>query len=120
MFGYLRLVEAALSVLARRRFAPRYTSAELVRYVASVRVSRRADGDEYDFNPVAGEAVLRYSLGQSIQDVPDLDERLRAIIALLDALAETELSSEADVGDLLAEARELADEWLAREQGAGR
>jgi hypothetical protein len=38
------------------------------------------------------------------------------VIALLDSLAESELSSEEDVDDLLAEARELADWWTANDQ----
>jgi hypothetical protein len=98
-----------LSVAAVRRFSPRFTSADLVRYVASVRVSRIADGDEYDFDPVAGENVLRYSLGQTIPRTPDPAGRFRAVIALLGALVESELSGEEDVDDLLANARELAD-----------
>lgn len=111
MAGYQRLADAALSVAAVRRFSPRFTSADLVRYVASVRVARISDGAEYDFDPEAGENVLRYSLGQTISRAPDPAVRFRAVIALLDALAESELSSEEDVDDLLAEARELAGTW---------
>lgn len=109
--GYQRLADAALSVAVVRRFSPSFTNADLVRYIASVRVSRIADGKEYDFDPAAGENVLRYSLGQVIPRTPDPTERFRAVIALLDALADSELSSEEDVDDLLAEARELAGTW---------
>jgi hypothetical protein len=56
---------------------------------------------------VAGENVCRYSLGRQIQRTLDPNERFRAVIALLDDLAETELSSEADLTELLAEARQL-------------
>lgn len=79
-----------------------------MRYVSSVRHARLAGGDAYDINPVIGENVLRYSLGQQIQRTLDPSERFRAVIALLDALAETELSSEADLTELLAEARLFA------------
>jgi hypothetical protein len=112
MTGYVRLAEAALSVAARRWFAPRYTSADLVRFVASVRVSRLADGDGFDFDPAVGEDVLRYSLGQNATRALELESRLRAVIALLDAFAEIEVSGEADLDGLLAEARNLADQWL--------
>lgn len=112
--GYQRLADAALSVAAVRRFSPSFTSADLVRYVASVRVSRIADGKEYDFDPAAGENILRYSLGQPVLRTPDVAERFRAVIALLDALAGSELSSEEEVDGLLAQARELADTWASR------
>jgi hypothetical protein len=109
--GYQRLADAALSIAATRRFAPRFTTADIVPYVASVRTSRRADGAQYDFSPAAAENVLRYALGQALPRTPDPAERLRAAIALLAALTETELSTEADVDSLLAEARTLADQW---------
>jgi hypothetical protein len=114
MQGYVLLSDAALSVAAGRRFSPTFTSADLVRYVASVRSSRLADGDQYDFDPIVGETVLRHSLGQTVTQTLELEPRLRAVITLLDALAETELSSEADLDDLLAEARQLADRWWLR------
>ena len=38
------------------------------------------------------------------------------MIALLGALAESELPSEEDVDDLLAEARALADRWAVNDQ----
>ena len=117
MTGYVRLAEAALSVTARKRFAPRFTNADLVRFVAAVRIARLTDGDEFDFDPVIGEYVLRYSLGQTVTQRLDLESRLRAIIALLDALAESELTDEADLDGLLAEARMLADSWQVPQLG---
>lgn len=119
MRGYQSLADAALSIAAQRRFAPRFTSADIARYVASLRVSRIADGDAYDFDPIVAENVLRYSLGQQIPKTPDPNERFRAVIALLDALTETEVSGEADLDDLLAEARQLADRWWLTKDGGG-
>ena len=55
MQGYVRLAEAALSIASSRHFAPRFTNADLVKCVAEVRISRTADGDEFDFDPVAGQ-----------------------------------------------------------------
>ena len=40
-----------------RRFAPGFTSPDVIRYVASVRIARLADGSEYDFDP--GDAAGR-------------------------------------------------------------
>jgi hypothetical protein len=115
MGGYLSLTQAALSVVAVRRFSPRFTSADLVRYIASVRVSRIAGGTEYDLDPVAAEKVLRYSLGSPDVSLPDFEARLRIVVALLEALAESELSSEVEVDALLVEAREMADRWAAND-----
>jgi hypothetical protein len=110
MDSYLYLAEAALALAARRRFAPEYTDADLIKFVASVRVSRLADGDEYDFDPTAGEAVLRSALGRNVQKVPSTVERFRAVTALLDALAGD--FNTADVDRALTGARKIADEWL--------
>jgi hypothetical protein len=114
--GYWYLAEAALSIAACRRFSPRFTRADLVRYIASVRVSRMTDGAEYDLDPVAAENVLRYFLGATEMTLPDSETRLRTVISLLDALADTELSSDADADTLLAEACKLADRWVAKDQ----
>jgi hypothetical protein len=112
MLGYLQLAEAALSVAAGKRFGPLFTSGDLVRYVAGARIARLADGDAFDFDPVVGEDVLRDSLGQSVPRPADPGERFRAVVALLDALAGSELHSATDVDELLAQARALADQWL--------
>lgn len=111
--GYQHLASAALSVLACRHF-PHYTNADVVRYVASVRADRIADGDAYDFNPVVGENVMRYSLGKDISP-QHAEERLQAVVALLDDLSGRDLSTLADVDELLADARALSDRWQQKE-----
>jgi hypothetical protein len=110
---FLQLAEAALSVAARRWFGPAFTIGDLVRYVAGVRIARMADGDDLGFDPAVGENVLRASLGQFVPMPTDPGERFRAVVALLDALAGSELHSATDVDDLLILARGLADRWLA-------
>jgi hypothetical protein len=83
-----------------------------VHYVASARIARLADGDSYDFDPVVGEEVLRLSLGQQARRTVTAEARFRAELALLGALAESELTSESAVDDVLIEARELAEQWI--------
>jgi hypothetical protein len=117
LVGYQHLANAALSVLAGRRF-PAYTKADIVRYVGAVRAERVADGEEYDFDPLVGENVLLYSLGKEVTP-QDAEERFRAVVALLDALAGSELTSESDADGLLAEARHLANQWIANERHSG-
>lgn len=113
--GYQRLMEAALSVAAVRRFAPQFTSADIVRFVASVRASRIADGNEYDFDAIAAENVLRYSLGQNVTRTPNPADRFRAVIALLGELADIDLSGEAGVDSLITQSRALADQWAVNQ-----
>ena len=117
MTGYLRLADAALSLLACIRF-PRYSNADVVRYVASVRRQRLGDGDAYDFDPVIGENVMKFSLGKAVSTAP-AEERLRAVIALLGALSESELHTAADIDELLGDARVLADRWETRTASTG-
>jgi len=114
--GYEYLALAALSAAAKRCFQAGYTHADLVRYIAALRLRRLADGEQYDFDPVTGENVLQSVLGQSVRPTGAPEERFRAVIALLDTFTETGLPTGADVDGLLTEARELADQWLA-EQG---
>jgi hypothetical protein len=108
--GYQYLADAALAITARRRFAPSYTSADLIRFVASVRIERLSDGDEYDLDPVIAENVLRRSLGQKVPVSSDPGDRLRVVVAILGAL--TDDASETEIDDVLAEARVLMDRRL--------
>jgi hypothetical protein len=110
--GYLRLADTALSLLARRRF-PRYSNADVVRYVASVRRERLSEGDAYDINPAVAENVLRFSLGVPVPSQPP-QERLQAVIALLDALSISELHTATDIDELLGEAHVRSQPRLAR------
>jgi hypothetical protein len=114
MDDYLYLTEAALSVLAVRRFSLRFTRSEIIRYVASVRASRISGGPEYDLDPVATEGVLRYYLGQADAPVsPDPKRRVPIVLALLDALVDSELPNDRETEAILTEARALADHWAA-------
>jgi hypothetical protein len=105
--GYQYLADAALAIAVQRRFAPTYTSADIVRLVSSVRAARLADGDEYDIDPMTAENVLRRSLRQNVPEAADPEDRFRVVVVLLGAL--TDGASEDDVDGLLAEARDLQE-----------
>ena len=109
--GYQYLADAALTIAVQRRFAPTYTSADIVRLVASVRAERLADGDEFDIDPMSAEDVLRRSLGQNVPETADPECRFRAVVALLGAL--TDGADEIEVDDVLAEAGGVIDRWQA-------
>lgn len=108
MDGYLHLAEAALGLLAGWRFWPRFTRADLISYVASLRASRAGDGTEYDLDPAAAENLLRYLLGSAHARIPDARQRIPTVMALLDALAASELPGQTEVEALLDQARHLA------------
>ena len=116
MRDYQYLANAALSLIAGWRFRTGYSDADVVRCIAAIRLARTADGGESGLQPAIAENVLRYSLGQDAPDTTDHVERFRAVIALLDALAEGALPGEEDVDHLLAQARTLADLWAANGQ----
>src|ERR1700739_1814999 len=103
-------------LLAGWRFRKGYSYADVVRCIAAIRLARTAVGSEFDLEPAIAENVLLNSLGQDGPRATDHPERFRAVIALMDALAESVLPSDEDVDDLLAEARELADRSTANDQ----
>jgi hypothetical protein len=111
--GYVRLADAALSLLASRHFL-HYTNADVIRYVAAVRAERIADDKAYDFEPTVGENIIFHSLGKKLPP-PNPKEWVRAVVGLLDDLSASELLTLADVDELLAEARALADRRLPGE-----
>lgn len=76
-----------------------------------MRVSRAGGGAKYDLDPVSAESVLRYFLGLTDVSLPGSEERLRTVVALLGALADSELAGVGEIEALLADARELADRW---------
>jgi hypothetical protein len=116
MRDYQYLANAALSLIAGWRFRQGYSDPDVVRCIAAIRLVRTADSGESGLQPAIAENVLRYSLGQDVPDTTDHLERFRAVIALLDALAEGALPTEQDVDRLLTQARALADRWAVNDQ----
>jgi hypothetical protein len=114
MPGYENLVLAALVVLAHRVF-PSYTSARVVQAVALLR-TRVDPAIAEDIDPIAAEAVLRWTLGEHISLPADPETRFPVAAMLLAMVAEGQHLAAADIGDMLAEARSIADGWLQTRQ----
>ena len=112
VLGYQLLALGALAVAARREFSPGSASADVVRFVAWVRINLLPD-DLGDLDPVAAEAVLRFALGEDVPLPMDPETCFRATILLLGILAYDEHPDDAALDGLLAEARSLAEGWLA-------
>jgi len=102
------LVCGAFAAVARRRFSPTWTSADIVRFVAEFR-SSSAEAAEL-LSPSAAENQLRRVLGEKQAIVPPEEDRARAQLLLLAALAVTLGPQELD--QVLAEGRTLADSFV--------
>ena len=108
--GFSELVYAAFVLAVRRYFGVRWGRADVVRYVGSVR-ARGPAGDDID--PVIAEALVMRALGADVALHASVEAKVEVQTILLGALvADLELDS-ANLTLFTAEARELADQWLA-------
>ncbi|WUH96970.1 hypothetical protein OHR68_25905 [Spirillospora sp. NBC_00431] len=112
--GYTMVIYSAFAVAVRRRFSPKYTHAQLARYVADLRISLGADASQ--INPRVAESMMRAALGdETLKDHEpygaDLSTMVVAELAILDDLAQG-----AELDDLLNEAADHAHRWLAAER----
>jgi hypothetical protein len=108
--GFGELAYAAFLLAARRRFAPTWTRADVIRYVGDVRGHGPADDD---IDPVAAEALILRALGAGQR--PDADAEATAVaqaVLLVTMIADLHLDA-VSLERFLAEARELADQWLS-------
>jgi hypothetical protein len=106
--GIGELIYAAFVVAARRKFAPRWTLADVVRYVAHLRARNAEDPDELD--PAAGENQLRITLGEQIAPHPSKDDRGTAQCILLLELTHDLRLIPSELDELLGQARTLAEQ----------
>lgn len=106
---YAALQAMALTLAARRRFAPACSASEVIRFVAQVRTVM---GDEVD--PLTAERVLRGVLGEPAS-AQALDEHAKALVvpALLLVLVGQDNLPDVDLEALLAQARVMANRMLA-------
>jgi hypothetical protein len=99
------LVYGAFAAAARRRFAPAWTSAGIVRFVAGFRGSSPEAAGLLSAS--AAENQLRWALGEEQATRPPEEARARAHFLLLAALTATLDGQELD--EVLAQGRTLAD-----------
>ncbi|WP_146877432.1 hypothetical protein [Actinomadura madurae] len=96
--GFSLLLYLTLATALRRKFAPEYSTGQVVRYVADLRVS--LEGNAQTLDPRLTEIVIRAALGdESIEDFPpymvDSSTIIRTELLLLVALiAEERLDDE--------------------------
>jgi len=102
------LVYCSFAVAVRRRFAPVWTSADLVRFVADARSSSPQAAAMISAS--AAENQLRTVLGKTVDWRPNEETRARVQLLLLVALTADVASDELDT--VLREGRTLTDQVM--------
>jgi hypothetical protein len=107
------LIGAGFFEAVDRRFAKDGTASDsaIVEYVADVRA--RSDKLAQDIDPAVAERLIQDSLGRGSVDDIDGRTRLGVRFLLLAALIVDDQLNEEELETFLAQAREVADQWLA-------
>jgi hypothetical protein len=115
--GFGALAHAAFVIAVRRRFAPSWTSAQVVGFTAQLRNALRPRG--IDLDPKAAEILIRQALGDPVTSEHDDKTQARATTLILIALVADEQLDDNGLDLFMAEARALADARLAARHDAG-
>jgi hypothetical protein len=109
--GIAELVYAAFVTAARRKFAPGWTDADVIQFVAQVRAPR---GLPDILDPRAAEHQLRSAHGETLTGYhPGAEAKAAAQVILAHALIQDLNLDEPARAGLLNEARDLANRLLA-------
>jgi hypothetical protein len=111
LHGFGDLVYSAFVTAAGRRFAPAWTSAQIVRFTARARNGLRTHG--IDLDPRATEILIRQALGDRVSSDYDDETHAQVMLFVLGELISDERLDDAGLDAFLAEARALADTRLA-------
>jgi hypothetical protein len=105
------LLQAAFAIAAHRQFSPRWSRADVIRFVADTRAQLLERPELLD--PVAGEEQIRYALGDDVTITADTGSTTMAQLILLNALIRSLELCPAAIDDLLDEARMQAERILS-------
>lgn len=106
-----RLAYIAFVAAVRRRFAPRWTLPQIIRFIAAKRAYLLRHG--IDIDPSTAEALTRRALGDTVDGQFDDEASARAQIFLLIELIDDEEFDDAGLDAFLAEVRSLADQTIS-------
>ena len=109
--GYRALVSAAFVTAAQRRFARDVSPSEVINFVGDVRSRSAGAADQVD-PKTAERVIMAVFTGQSLDDI-DPRTSWQTQLVLMAAIIGDEQLDDAGLDAFLAEARKLADEWLA-------
>ena len=110
---YPALVAAAFFEAAHRRFGEGYEKGDIVQFVAAARARFDPTGDQLD--PVVAENLILSALKDEPLDGLNEGTVAQLQVVLLGALIADENLDDAGLDEFMADARELADEWVASE-----
>jgi hypothetical protein len=111
MSGLAWLVHAAFVIAARRKFAPTWNRAKVIRYVSQVRALLSERPGLLD--PRVAEDELASALGGHAPASHEIGALATARLLLLDALVASLDLDDEGINALLGEARKSADQMLA-------
>jgi hypothetical protein len=115
--GYMSLLYGAFSVAVRRRFSPRYTLSEIVRFVAELRIKAKDDAEL--INPLVAEDMVRRAVNAPPLkgEIPDdLTAILEAeVYILLYLVAEADFDRAA-LEQFIEETTAYTKEWLVMQR----
>lgn len=111
--GYAALLAFSLGTAVRRRFSDSWSRADVVRFVADLRISLNEPANE--FNPRLAEAIIRFLLGDSSLKENPFNPENREDVGYIESILLVTLVSqigldEDDLSDLINEAAENAKE----------
>jgi hypothetical protein len=109
--GYHALVSAAFITAAERRFARDASPGEVIEFVGSVRSASFQVADKVD--PVIAERVIMAVFNDDSLDDIDARKSFETQLLLMVAIVGDENLDGAGLDSFLAQARKLADQWLA-------
>lgn len=106
--GYVELIASTFIVAARRRFSSKWSRADVIRYVADVRMKELS---QEDLDPLIAEILVLHALGAEENSLLDEEKWMQNQILLLDAMVQESHLEPLAIDDLLAEARAFAPRW---------
>jgi hypothetical protein len=109
--GYRALVSAAFVIAAQRRFAQDVSQEKVIEFVGDVRSRSPEVGDQVD--PKTAERVIMAVFTDQLSDDIDPRKSWETQLLLMAAIIGAQHLDDAGLDAFLAEARKLADQWLA-------
>jgi hypothetical protein len=109
--GYHALVSAAFVTAVERRFSRDVSPGEVIEFVGNVRSTSPRAADQID--PVIAERVIAAVFNEDSLDDVDARKSFETQLLVMVAIVGGEHLDDAGLDAFLAEARKLADQWLA-------
>ncbi|MFI0370841.1 hypothetical protein ACH35V_23470 [Actinomadura sp. 1N219] len=117
--GYTLMVYSAFAVAVHRKFAPTYSMAQILRYVADLRISLGDNASQV--NPRVAECMIRAALGDETLDDhepygADMQAMMDVEMTVLLDLADKARFNQAGLDKFLRDSADYARRWLTVQQ----